>query len=108
GTRQQTLDDVGYTASESHSPIETKACIIQELRIEHVLLMESHDLTPRYNVSQQCVKCMRLDDVRGVAHERAGENILRGELVIEFGGDVILGCNLLTGEAKNSGVSIPE
>ena len=70
--------------------------------------MNCYKLPPRYNVSQQLVKCIRLDDIRVVAHKRAGENILRGELVIEFGGDVILGCNLLTGEAKNSGVSIPE
>src|SRR5262249_6724078 len=108
GVRHQRVHDIGYPALNSHSPVEAKPGSIQEVRIEDVLLMERHELAPRCNVRQQLVKCIRLDDVRVVAHKRAGDTISGLELVIEFDGDVIFRCHLLTGEAKNSGISIPE
>src|SRR5262245_54049979 len=47
--RQQRVHDIGYSALDSHSPVEAKPGSIQEVRIQDVLLMERHELAPRCN-----------------------------------------------------------
>src|SRR5712692_7491781 len=67
GIRQQRVHDPGHSALDSHGSIEAKPGSIQELRTEDVLFTERDELAPRYNVCQQLVKCIRLDDFRVVA-----------------------------------------
>src|SRR5207253_4693932 len=73
-----------------------------------MLLMERYELAPRYNVGQQLVKCIRLDDFRVVAHECARDAVSLRELMVEFGGEVVFRSHLLPGKAENSGIPIPE
>src|SRR5262249_36140364 len=104
GIGQKRIHDPGYSALDSHGPVEAKPGSIQELRIKDVLLMEREELTPRYDVCQQRIKWIRLDDFRVVAHKRAGDAVSRRELVIEFSGEVVFRCNLLPCKAENSGI----
>ena len=73
-----------------------------------MLLTERNKLASRYNLCEQLVEWIRLDDVGVVAHERPGQGVAVREFLIEFSGEIIFGCDLLPGKTEDSGIPSAE
>src|SRR5439155_25859236 len=73
---QQRVHDPRYSTLDRHRPVKAKPSCIQEPRTEDVLLMECDELATRYDVRQQLVKGVRLDDFGVVPHIRPGDAVL--------------------------------
>src|SRR5947209_2873699 len=71
-----------------------------------MLLVQGDQLAPGHDIRPKFPEGVRLHDHRIIAEVSAGEAVVLGKLMVNFGSEVILGGNLLGGKAKNAYVAV--